>query len=201
MVRGTCDSARASSPRGVAASAALEERGYRGIRRRRVDATILDFRLTIQPLLSRHTKKNAMEIILIEDIDSDAEMILRALRKSKYADKIVRMRDGVEALAYITGAETGAMSGAAAPKLVLLDLNLPGLDGIEVLRRLRANERTKMLPVVILTASGEDRRRMESYALGANIFLNKPVQRDLLLDIVGYAEMYWSTLDDETPPM
>ncbi len=134
-----------------------------------------------------------MEIILIEDIDSDAELIVRALRRSKYADKIVRMRDGTEALAYIVG--TG-LPGPAAPKLVLLDLNLPGLDGIEVLRRLRADERTKMLPVVVLTSSVEERERTESYALGANIFLNKPVRRDLLLDMVGQAETYWSNLAD-----
>ncbi len=135
-----------------------------------------------------------MEIILIEDTDSDAELIVRALRKSKYADRIVRMRDGTEALAYITG--TDGVPGLAAPKLVLLDLNLPGLDGIEVLRRLRADERTKMLPVVVLTASGEERERTQSYELGANIFLNKPVRRDLLLDMVGQAETYWSTRAD-----
>ena len=138
-----------------------------------------------------------MEIILIEDTDSDAEMLLRALRKSKHADKIVRLRDGAAALAYLCGDEPRASPDVLTPRLVLLDLNLPGLAGIEVLRQLRANERTKTTPVIVLTSSSEDRERIASYALGANIFLNKPVQRDLLLDMVGYAEAFWSTVGDE----
>jgi two-component system, response regulator len=138
-----------------------------------------------------------MEIVLVEDTDSDAEMIMRALRKNKHADSIIRLRDGIEALAFLIGDETRAGSDVVTPRLVLLDLNLPGPGGIEVLRHLRENERTKMIPVVVITSSGEDRARIQSYALGANIFLNKPVQRDLLLDMVSYAETYWSDLSEK----
>jgi CheY-like chemotaxis protein len=138
-----------------------------------------------------------MEIVLIEDTDSDAEMIMRALRKNKHAATIRRLRDGIEALAYLIGDEAHALSDVVIPRLILLDLNLPGPGGIEVLRQLRENERTKMIPVVVITSSREDRERIQSYALGANIFLNKPVQRDLLLDMVSYAETYWSALSEE----
>jgi two-component system response regulator len=139
-------------------------------------------------------------ILLVEDNASDEALTLRALQKSKILNPVVVARDGVEALDYLFG--EGAHAGrdtAEQPSLVLLDLKLPKLDGIEVLQRLRADERTRLLPVVILTSSNEDRDRLSSYHSGANSFVRKPVEFSAFAQAVGQLGLYWLLLNEGPP--
>ena len=115
-------------------------------------------------------------ILLVEDNPDDELLTLRALKKNNVTNEVVVARDGVEALDYLFG--TGEYAGRdtdVMPQLILLDLNLPKVDGLEVLRRLRADERTRLLPVVILTASREQQDMLNGYSLGANSYLRKPI--------------------------
>ena len=113
-------------------------------------------------------------IVLVEDNPDDEELTLRALRKNNIANEVVVLRDGAEAVAYLVGGP-GTPATGPLPAVVLLDLKLPKLDGLEVLQRLRATARTSRLPVVILTSSKEDRDIVEAYDRGANSFVRKPV--------------------------
>jgi two-component system response regulator len=139
-------------------------------------------------------------ILLVEDNPDDVDLTLRAFEKSHLANEIVVARDGAEALDYlfVTGAHAGR-DPALMPEVILLDLNLPKLDGLEVLRRIRADERTRRLRVVILTSSKEERDVLRSYDLGANSFVRKPV------DFVEFAEaarqlgLYWLVLNEPPP--
>ena len=139
-------------------------------------------------------------IFLVEDNADDEALTIRALKKNKVANNLVVARDGVEALDYLfgTGAHAGRDTGVL-PGLVLLDLKLPKLDGLEVLRRLRADERTRRLPVVVLTSSKEEQDLINSYNLGANSYIRKPVDFNQFTEVGGELGMYWLVLN-EVPP-
>lgn len=136
-------------------------------------------------------------ILLVEDNPDDELLMLRALAKNAVAGEVVVARDGVEALDYLFS--SGPYAGRDAegmPRLILLDLKLPRLNGFEVLERLRADERTKLLPVVILTSSRERRDVLESYGLGANSYVRKPVGFEQFLEVVGQLKLYWLGLNE-----
>ena len=138
-------------------------------------------------------------ILLVEDDPDDAFMTRRALEKNNLCNELVIVRDGEQALDYLFG--TGSYEGrdtTVMPQVILLDLGLPKVDGLEVLRRVRADERTRRLPVVVLTSSAEDRDRVESYYLGANSFVRKPVDFVEFAVAVQSLGMYWFVLN-ETP--
>ena len=139
-------------------------------------------------------------ILLVEDNPDDELLTLRALRKNNVLNKVVVARDGVEALDYLFG--TGGYSGrdtAVMPQLILLDLKLPKIDGLEVLKRLRADERTRLLPVVILTSSREQQDMLDGYGLGANSYVRKPVNFEQFVQAIEQLKLYWLMLN-EAPP-
>jgi two-component system response regulator len=135
-------------------------------------------------------------ILLVEDNPNDVELTLRAFRKSKVLNEIQVACDGVEALDYLFS--TGTFAGrdpSASPEVVLLDLKLPKVDGLEVLRRMRADERTRRTPVVVLTSSGEEKDIVSSYDLGANSFVRKPVDFNEFLEAAQQLGLYWLVLN------
>jgi CheY-like chemotaxis protein len=139
-------------------------------------------------------------ILLVEDNPDDVDLTLRALRKGNILNELVVARDGVEALDYLFG--TGAHADrdlSIMPTVILLDLKLPKIDGLEVLRRLRANERTKFLPVVILTSSKEEQDLIDGYKLGANSYIRKPVDFVQFSEAVRQLELYWLLLNEPPP--
>ena len=136
-------------------------------------------------------------ILLVEDNPDDVALTMRAFKKSNIMHKIVVARDGVEALEYLFG--NGQYAGRDTkiqPRVVLLDLKMPKMDGMEVLRSMRADERTQSLPVVVLTTSSEDRDRIESYKLGANSFIRKPVDFGQFVEAVQQLGLYWLSLNE-----
>jgi CheY-like chemotaxis protein len=139
-----------------------------------------------------------IEILLVEDNPFDVELALRAFEKSNIANRIEVARDGEEALARLFG-ENGDGPGHP-PRMMLLDLKLPKIDGIEVLRRVRADERLRTLPVVVLTTSREDRDVLECYRLGVNSFIVKPVDFSQFSDVVRQLGLYWLVLNQPPPP-
>lgn len=139
-------------------------------------------------------------ILLVEDNPDDVALTLRALKKGNVLNEVVVARDGVEALDYLFG--TGAYAGrdlSIMPVVVLLDLKLPKINGLEVLRRLRADERTRILPVVILTSSKEDQDLIDGYKLGANSYIQKPVDFIQFSQTVRQLELYWLLLNEPPP--
>ena len=126
-----------------------------------------------------------IEILLAEDNSADAEMTLRALKRNNLANRVRWVKDGAEALEYLFGQAT------RPPKLVLLDIKMPKVDGIEVLRRLKADPSTQQIPVVVMTSSNEDRDVVESYRLGVNSYIVKPVQFEAFLETVAKIGLYW----------
>ncbi len=140
-------------------------------------------------------------ILLVEDNPDDIELTIRAFAKSKIANQLVVTRDGEEALEYLFASGRYANRDAGAmPEVVLLDLKLPKLDGLDVLRRLRADERTRRLPVVILTSSNEEQDIVRGYNLGANSFVRKPVDFARFATAAQQLGLYWLVLN-EAPPM
>ena len=136
-------------------------------------------------------------ILLVEDNPDDVKLTLRALKKNNILNKVVVVEDGVEALDYLHG--TGRFAGrdlSDMPQLILLDLKMPKLDGLEVLQRIREDERTRILPVVILTTSSEDKDRIESYKLGANSYIRKPVDFNQFLEAVQQLGLYCLVLNE-----
>jgi len=134
------------------------------------------------------TTQGEIEVLLVEDNASDAELTLRALQKRNLANRVVVARDGVEALEVLHGAEP-------PPKVVLLDLKLPKLNGLEVLRRLKSDDRTKRIPVVVLTSSHEEPDVEESYRLGVNSYIVKPVDFESFASAVAEVGVYWLLLN------
>ena len=137
-----------------------------------------------------------VEILLVEDSQTDAELALRALRKQNLANKVTLARDGVEAVETIFGSvEFDDSSNVRLPRLILLDLNLPRMNGLEVLQRVKSDPRTRHVPVVVLTSSQEERDVIESYDLGVNSYIVKPVDFDKFMDAVGGLGFYWLLLN------
>jgi len=137
-----------------------------------------------------------IDVILIEDNPDDVELTLDALKVHKLANRVKVLRDGEEALEYIFCAGRYADRDICArPKVILLDLKLPKVDGIEVLRRIRSDERTKTLPVVVLTSSDEQKDRIDSYELGVNSYIVKPVEFDNFAQAVADVGFYWVLLN------
>jgi len=132
-----------------------------------------------------------VEILLVEDNETDAEMTIRALRRKNLANNLVWVKDGAEALDFIFRRGVYATRPNGTPRLVLLDLKMPKVDGIEVLRRIKANEETRSVPVVVMTSSNEERDVLESYRLGANSYIVKPVEFPAFLDVVAKIGLYW----------
>lgn len=133
-----------------------------------------------------------VEVLLVEDNPSDAELAIRALRKGNLANKLVWVKDGEEALDFVFG--TGSCSQRDPwnrPKVILLDLRLPKVEGLEVLRRIKGDERTRAIPVVVLTSSKEDRDIVDSYKLGVNSFISKPVLFEEFARTVSELGFYW----------
>jgi two-component system response regulator len=136
-------------------------------------------------------------ILLVEDNPDDVELTMRALRKNRIANKVVVASDGVVALDYLFGTGTYASRDPKDnPRLILLDLKLPKLDGLQVLARLRADERTKLVPVVILTSSKEEHDLISGYKCGANSYVRKPVDFNKFVDAVHQIGLYWLLINE-----
>ncbi len=138
-------------------------------------------------------------ILLVEDNPDDRDLTLRALKKANVANQVVTVEDGVEALEYLLGKDGRGCAPEKRPVVVLLDLKLPRVDGLEVLRRVRASETCRTLPVVVLTSSSEEKDRIESYGLGANSYVRKPVKFDAFAEAIRLLGLYWVVLNE--PPL
>jgi two-component system response regulator len=146
---------------------------------------------------------NAVDILLVEDNPRDAELALRALKSRNLADKLVWVKDGAEALEFVFGRGTeddtnGMRQLCHRPKVILLDLKLPKVDGLQVLGRLKANEESRTIPVVVLTSSREEQDIVRSYKMGVNSYIVKPVSFDNFSDAVAQLGLYWLLLNQ--PP-
>jgi two-component system response regulator len=142
----------------------------------------------------------ALTILLVEDNPDDEVLTVRELQKQNIVNEIIVVRDGVEALEYLFGTGQYAWRDVRDfPTVVLLDLKLPKVDGLEVLRRIRADDRTKHLPVVVLTSSDDQRDVVESYRLGANSYVCKPVNFDQFQEAVRHVQFYWLRLNEPPP--
>ncbi len=137
----------------------------------------------------------AVEILLVEDSDADAELIIRALRKGNVVNRMVRVRDGVEALDFVFRNGNFKDRGAGQPRLVLLDLKMPRLGGIDVLRKIKSDDATKTIPVVVLTSSAEAQDVQESYKLGVNSYLVKPVAFADFTNVITHTGLYWAVMN------
>jgi two-component system response regulator len=137
----------------------------------------------------------AVEILLVEDSDADAELIMRALRKSNLVNNMVRLHDGVEAIEFVFREGAFSQRRGGQPRLILLDLKMPRLGGIDVLRRLKADERTRIIPVVVLTSSAEEQDVAVSYKLGVNSYLVKPVDFSAFTSVIAQTGLYWAVMN------
>jgi two-component system response regulator len=137
---------------------------------------------------------NRGPILLVEDNPDDIELTMRALEKNHIANEVIIAKDGVEAIACLFDQQP-----ALVPSVILLDLKLPRVSGIEVLRRIRGDHRTRLFPVVVLTSSREDRDLVESYALGANSYVRKPIHFGEFVEAVRQLGMYWLLLNESAP--
>ncbi len=139
-------------------------------------------------------------ILLVEDNPDDEALTIRALRKNNIVNEVVVVRDGAEALDYLFGSGAFAERDMSdMPAVILLDLRLPKIDGLEVLQRLRADDRTKLLPVVILTSSKEEKDLINGYLHGANSYIRKPVDFTQFVEVAGQLGLYWLVMN-EAPP-
>jgi CheY-like chemotaxis protein len=139
------------------------------------------------------------DILLIDDDPADVELALHALRENKLVNHIQVLRDGEEALDYLFPGGEGLEASRRMPKLILLDLKLPKVDGIEVLRRIKSESTTKSIPVVILTSSKEERDLVRGYDLGVNSYIQKPVDFDQFRAIVKQVGLYWLVINQPSP--
>src|SRR6266550_3173057 len=142
---------------------------------------------------------NHKVILLVEDNPRDEALTLRALKKSNIINDLIVARDGVEALDYLFGTGVHAADPPVMPQLVLLDLKLPKVDGLEVLRKLRADDRTRRLPVVVFTSSSEEEDMIKSYNLGANSYVRKPVESEHFAEATRQLGVYWLLLNQVAP--
>lgn len=141
-----------------------------------------------------------IDILLVEDNPTDVELILRALRQHNHADKVFVVKDGHEAMDFIHAVSTYAgLTVKPFPKLILLDLKLPGMSGLEVLQSLKADEQLKSIPVVMFTSSAQEVDIEECYRLGVNSYIQKPVEYNKFVNIIGEVGMYW--LSTNVPPV
>jgi len=141
---------------------------------------------------------NEVEILLVEDNPNDIELALRALKKNNLANRVFMVKDGAAALDFIFGrGEHKNRRAENAPRVILLDLKLPKVDGIEVLRAIRSDERTKYIPVVVLTSSSEERDIVETYRLGVNSYIVKPVNFEKFIEVVRELGYYWLLLNHQ----
>jgi len=142
-------------------------------------------------------KQNIVEILIVEDNPNDAEMALRALKKNNLTNNVLVVIDGEEALDFIFHKNKFVnRDGFNQPKIILLDLKLPKVDGLEVLKELKNNEETKMIPVIVLTSSKEESDILESYKLGVNSYIVKPVDFDKFVEAVRQLGLYWLLLNE-----
>ncbi len=141
---------------------------------------------------------DVVELLLVEDNPQDLELALRALGKANLANRVHVARDGAEALDFVFRQGPHAAQGGEAPRVILLDLKLPKIDGLEVLRRIKSDPRTKSIPVVVLTSSREQRDVVESYGLGVNSYIVKPVNFEQFTAAVKDLGLYWLLLNQ--PP-
>jgi len=140
------------------------------------------------------------EILLVEDNESDEKLTIRAFRQSGITNEIAIVRDGLEALEYLTATGRHAgRDGSDLPQIVLLDLKLPRIDGLEVLRRIREHPPTKLLPVVVLTSSRQEEDVLKSYSLGANAYVRKPVEFSRFADAAKTLGLFWLLLNEPAP--
>ena len=140
--------------------------------------------------------KNSIEILLVEDNPNDVELALHALKKNNLTNRINVVRDGAEALEFLfASGEYAGRDVNPTPKIILLDLKLPKVDGLEVLRRIKADQRTHLIPVVVLTSSREERDIVESYRLGVNSYITKPVDFEQFTEAVRQLGLYWLLLN------
>lgn len=143
---------------------------------------------------------HAKVILLVEDNPDDEELTLMALQKNNIMNEVVVARDGVEALEFLFGdGPESCAQRRVLPSIILLDLKLPRVDGLEVLRRIRGDDRTRMLPVVVLTSSKEERDLLESYALGCNSYVRKPVDFAQFVEATRQLGLYWLLLNEGPP--
>ena len=141
---------------------------------------------------------NEVEILLVEDNPNDAELAMRALKKNKLANNVIRVSDGEEALDFIFArGQFKTRERLNIPRLILLDLKLPKIDGLEVLKIIKADPVTKLIPVVVLTSSKEEKDMIESYRLGVNSYIVKPVDFDKFIDSVRDIGLYWLLLNQQ----
>ncbi|MDH3973460.1 MAG: response regulator [Deltaproteobacteria bacterium] len=142
------------------------------------------------------TSSGEVEILLVEDTLADAELAIRALKKRNLANKLVWVKDGAEAIDFLFGQGNHADGSIKnAPKLVMLDLRLPKVDGIEVLKRIKSDERTKGIPVVVVTSSSEERDIVESYQFGVNSYITKPINFEDFAKTISDLGFYWMILN------
>ncbi len=144
-------------------------------------------------------EESVADILLVEDSPADVELTVRALKKANLANPILVINDGVAALDYAFRRGEYADRGSSSPKVILLAIKLPKVDGIEVLRRLKSDDATKLIPVVMLTSSREERDVVESYRLGANSYIVKPVDFEKFVEAVEHIGLYWLLLNE--PPV
>lgn len=145
------------------------------------------------------TSHNEVEILLVEDNPNDAELTLRALKKRNIANRVLHVKDGAEALEFLFASGAyGRRNVEETPRVIMLDLKLPKVDGIEVLRKVKSDERTRRIPVVVLTSSREDRDLEECYALGVNSYIVKPVEFENFVKAVSDLGLYWMLLNQTT---
>jgi two-component system response regulator len=146
--------------------------------------------------MNEHANNGNIDIVLCEDNADDAELTIRALSKQGFANSLIHLKDGEELLHYMycTGAYTGR-NAACLPRLIILDLKMPKVDGLEVLRKLKADKRTSMIPVVLLTSSKEEKDIKESYMLGVNSYIVKPVEFEGYVKAIGTMGFYWLILN------
>ncbi len=143
------------------------------------------------------TGHSEVEILLVEDNPSDVELTLRALKTRNLANQVFVARDGAEALEFFFGEQSPLRDIGVAPRVILLDLKLPKVDGLEVLRRLKGDERTRTLPVVVLTSSKEEPDIAAAYRLGANSYIVKPVDFEAFARAVSEVGLYWLLLNEQ----